>query len=323
VISVGAAAGFPRDNGFAMNQRLRIAVWLVGALGCWAATAQAGDQTSIVRAIVVEEGETANDLTCYFCSVRILGDVQGDVTSIGGSVEVDGPVSGDVVAVGGSVRLGPAARVGQDVVAIGGYVEKDPQATVLGAGAPVSAPWFFLPGQRHLAWRGVIVLIGFFAWLALIFAALLRTRRLERFAESMRRWYVTLLVGILLLAGFYFGFNFAERFGRWADWVDYGLGAILLILLGAGFAGLAYTVGGLFLPRTTFASVTIGAALLIALQLIPVGGFVVFVLVLVFALGNAVWSGLGFRGGPRSLLRPYPPPEALRPARGPLDLFPR
>lgn len=306
-----------------MNRRLRIAVWLAGALVCWAVTAQAEDQTSIVRAIVVEKGETANDLTCYFCSLRILGDVQGDVTSIGGSVEVDGPVAGDVVTVGGGVRLGPAARVGRDAVAIGGYVEKDPQATVRGTEGPVSVPWFPLPGQRHLVWPGVVVLVGFFTLLAVIFATLLRTRRLERFAESMRRWYVILPVGILLLAGFSFGFSFTERFGRWADWVDYGLAAILLILLGAGFAGLAYTIGGLFLPRTTFASVTIGAALLIALQLIPIGGFVVFVLMLVFALGNAVWSGLGFRGGPRSDLRPYPPPEALRSARGPLDLFPR
>ena len=306
-----------------MARNLRYLLLLSATLLVFPRAVMAQDRVSVVRSVVVEQGERVGDVTCYFCSVQMFGEAYGDVTAIGGNVEVDGPVSGEVVAVGGNVKLGPAARVAKDAVAVGGVADRDPQATTHENDPPVSVPWFFLPGQRHLAWRGVVVLVGFFALLALIFAALLRARRLERLAESMRRWYVTFPVGVLLLAGFSLGFNFADRLGRWADWVGYGLAAVLSILLGAGFAGLAYTVGGLFLPRTTFASVTIGAGLLIALQLIPLGGLVVFVLVLVFALGNAAWSGLGFRGGPPSPLRPYPPPIARPTPRGPLDLFPR
>ena len=306
-----------------MHPRLRVAVWLGGTLLVWGAAARAEDRTSIVRALVVEKGETATSLTCYFCSVRILGELQGDVTSIGGDVEVNGAVSGDVVAVGGAVRLGPAARVGQDAVAVGGYVQKDAQATVRGNDAPVSAPWFFLPGQRSFAWRGLVTLVSFYTLPAVLFALLLQPRRLERLGESIRKWYVSAPVGILLGAAFFFGFNFADRFGRWGDWVDYGLVAICLILVGGGFAGLAYTVGGLFLPRTTAASIAIGAAMLIALQLIPIAGFVVFFLVLVFALGSAAWTGLGFRDGRAAALRPYPPTSSRLAGRGPIDLFPR
>ncbi len=290
----------------------------------WAVTAaSAQERTSVVRTLVIERGETASDVTCYFCSVRMRGESVGDVTAIGGSVEVDGPVLGDVVAVGGDVRLGPAARVRGDAVTVGGVADKDPQATTHNNNAPVSVPWFFLPGQRLLAWRGVLGLAGFYALLAILFTALLRGRHLERLGESMRKWYLIVPVGLLLLAVFSFGFNFADRFGRWADWVDYGLAAVLLVLFGAGFAGFAYAIGEAFLLRTTAASVAIGTAALIALQLIPIAGAFAFLLVLVLALGSAAWSGLGFRGGRREPLFPYPPPRPRPTGRGPIDLFPR
>ncbi len=299
-------------------------LWVVAAMILAAARpAQGQDRTSVIRSLVVHQGERVGEVTCYFCSVRILGEVYGDVTAIGGNVEVDGPVSGDVVAVGGDVRLGPAARVAGDAVAIGGAADKDPQATTHENDPPVSVPWFFLPGQRSFAWRGILALAGFYTLPAALFALLLRGRRLERLGESLRKWYAAVPVGILLAATFSWAFNFADRFGRWADWVDYSLAAILLILLGAGFAGLAYTVGGLFLPRTTAASVAIGTVLLVALQLIPIAGFLIFLLVLVLALGTAAWSGVGFRGGRAGPLSPYPPPRPHPTGRGPIDLFPR
>lgn len=263
------------------------------------------------------------DVTCYFCLVRILGEASGDVRAIGSDVEVDGPVSGDVVAVGGNVKLGPAARTALDVAAIGGRVERNPQAATRENHPPVSVPWFFLPGQRRIAWRGILAFAGFYALPAALFAVLLRVRRLERLAESLRKWYLAVPLGILLVGAFSWAFNFADRFGRWADWVDYGLTAVLLVLLGAGFTGLAYAIGGAFLPRTTAAAVAIGGALLFALQLIPIAGFLVVLLLVVLGLGSAALSGLGFRGGSVALPPPYPPPPRRQTRGGPLDLFPR
>lgn len=307
-----------------MNSKPEQFLWVAAAMMLTVVLPARGqDRTSVIRSLVVQQGERAGDVTCYFCSVRILGEAYGDVTAIGGNVEVDGPVSGDVAAVGGDVKLGPAARVARDAVAIGGVADKDPQATTHENDPPVSVPWFFLPGQRSFAWRGIIALAGFYALPAALFALLLRARRLQRLGESLRKWYAAVPVGIFLVATFSWAFNFADRFGRWAGWVDYGLAAILLILLGGGFAGLAYAIGGAFLPRTTAASVAIGTALLIALQLIPIAGCLAFLLVLVLALGSAAWSGLGFRGGRAAPLPPYPPPRPRPTGRGPIDLFPR
>ena len=91
------------------------------------------DRTQFGRDITVGTGEEASDVTCFGCSVHILGHVAGDVTTFGGNIVVEnqGEIVGDTTSFGGSVRLDKGAKV-KDLTLFGGRLRRDPDALVAG-----------------------------------------------------------------------------------------------------------------------------------------------------------------------------------------------
>jgi hypothetical protein len=84
----------------------------------WVPAARAAkDVAEVGQDIVIPEGETAGDIACAFCSVRIHGDVKGDVAVAFGDLEVDPgrQISGDVAVLAGHVGLGEGSSVGRDL----------------------------------------------------------------------------------------------------------------------------------------------------------------------------------------------------------------
>lgn len=178
--------------------------------------------------IVIEEGETSDDVVVFGGSITVDGEVNGDAVALGGSIEVNGPVSGDVVAVGGSVDLGPEAEVDGEVVSVGGKVNKDPAARVEGKISEAAfgsglrglralrnlerrdrkahddwGDWSFSPFDRvsGLVWG--LVKIGLLALLACL-ALLLARRSVERIgaraaAETWRSGATGLVAQILFV----------------------------------------------------------------------------------------------------------------------------
>ena len=111
--------------------------------------ARDGDRVQVGQSIVVGEGETAGDLVCVGCSIRVDGSC-GDVVAIGGSVVVNGSVDGDVVTIVGSVRLDEDAAISGDVATVGGRLVRHPDAVIHGnvssqSGALVLTALFLLP----------------------------------------------------------------------------------------------------------------------------------------------------------------------------------
>ena len=106
------------------------------------------DRTQFGHEIVVGTDETASDVTCFTCSVRVRGHVAGDVTTFGGTVTVepDAEITGDTTVFGGDVRLESGAKV-RAVTVFGGKLRRDSSATIhgdvtnFGGGA---ALWLFL-----------------------------------------------------------------------------------------------------------------------------------------------------------------------------------
>ncbi|QSG03082.1 bactofilin family protein [Natranaeroarchaeum sulfidigenes] len=110
----------------------------------------AADETRTGGTVVVEEGETAEDLTVAGGTVVIDGTVEGELRVIGGTVTIDGDaedvsvlggdvritgdVSGDLQVIGGNVWIGETATVGGSVsiaagsVTIDGTVQGDVEA---------------------------------------------------------------------------------------------------------------------------------------------------------------------------------------------------
>jgi hypothetical protein len=123
-----------------------------------------GDQVHIGgRSINVGPDETAGDLVCIGCSIRVQGSC-GDVVAIGGGVDVNGRAKGDVVVIGGALRLGENAVVSGDVVTVAGRVWRDPSSVVHGQISSRSGALIFV-WMILIPTLPIIPVVAFVVWL--------------------------------------------------------------------------------------------------------------------------------------------------------------
>jgi hypothetical protein len=92
------------------------------------------DRTQYRHDIHIAAGQKAEELTCFFCSIYIAGQVAGDVTAFGGHIVISSgaAVAGDVTAFGGNVRLEDGTQVAGDIASFGGQVQKAESAKIAG-----------------------------------------------------------------------------------------------------------------------------------------------------------------------------------------------
>jgi hypothetical protein len=115
-------------------------------LACTTAFARsAEDRVSVGSDITIADGESAGDIACAFCTVRVHGEVRGDIATFFGSVKVDEGrnISGDVASLGGDLEMGQDASIGGDVAIAAGEVR-------LGSGAAIRGQQTILPGRLWL-----------------------------------------------------------------------------------------------------------------------------------------------------------------------------
>jgi hypothetical protein len=142
--------------------RLLLAVGLLLASALPAFAKGGDDRASVGNNITIAEGETAGDVACVFCSVRVHGDVRGDVAVLFGRIEVDPghTISGDLAALGADLNLGEGATVGGDVAIAAGDANLAPGAMIHGSRMVLSnRMWLLLPFAPLLILIGVIWLI--------------------------------------------------------------------------------------------------------------------------------------------------------------------
>ncbi len=277
------------------------------------AAAEPEDRMSVLRTMVVAEGETVGDALCFGCSIVVRGRVLGDAIAILGGVDVTGqagrgPVD-DVIAVGGGVHAGAAATVPASIVSVGGPVRIDPGAT---ASYDVdSLPWLHVPGQRQLFLEGVASLVAFVLVVVLAGAALVRARGIaSRDAALARAPVARGLLGAALLIAYVCVVANGRRLGRFEDLVQSALGIGLLVALVLGSTGVASLLGraAARLAGRRLSpggrSCALGAAALALLCLVPLLGAPVALAALVLACGGAVSR--------RGTLSASPPDEVSR-----------
>jgi hypothetical protein len=128
------------------------------------AQASAGeDRFQVGRNIIVQENESAGDLVCIGCSIRIDGTAQ-DVVAIGGTVLVNGTVKGDLAAVGGGVTLGESATVDGDLATVGGRLIRHPDSIVKGdVSSRTGAPIFL--GLMLVPLIPILLIVALVVWL--------------------------------------------------------------------------------------------------------------------------------------------------------------
>jgi hypothetical protein len=126
------------------------------------------DRSAVFHNITIAAGDTATDVACIGCNVRVDGSVTGDVATVGGNVTVRGSVRGDVAAVLGNVRMEDGASVGGDVAIIAGQLVRGTGATVGGEVARIPAIWVLLP---------FIIGLGILVAIVILIIELFRRRR--------------------------------------------------------------------------------------------------------------------------------------------------
>ena len=266
-----------------------------------------GDQASWFRDVVVQADESADDIICIACNVRVLGEVRDDIVTIGGDIELEGNVGDDAVALGGRVHAGPNVRIGDEADAYGGYVVEDEGAQV--KSDVTSFPYFFVPGQTRPPLVGVGVVAGVHALFVFGFAGILRRRRVENIFEIVRRRKAWVLVwgavGWIVAVGLLFAGVLIDdtRLGDRGMFIEVGIVLVALAcVVNSGLAGVSVWLGRAFRYNTGWLrAIFIGTIAILALELIPRAGFVVFALAAWLSMGAALVSR--WRSGPNGVQR--------------------
>jgi hypothetical protein len=263
------------------------------------------DRTHILRDIVIESSETANVVQCFACNVYVRGHATGDIVTVGGSIFVEGAVDGDAVAVGGGIEVRPGSKLTGGAIAIGGRVKRSGNG-VIGSDS-VSIPYAIVPGQYWPTLQGSSLLSALNLLCVGIAYTVLRAQRVEYTSDTIRfRTAVAVFAGVAALFVAWGLESLGKHMGRAEGTADIMLGVLVLMIAAAGAAGLGRRVGSIVSPKMSpLNSTLMGILALSFLELVPLFGFLVFAVGLLFSLGAALVSRLGSRGFPAPVTSPY------------------
>ena len=250
-------------------------------------------------------------IVSIFGDTNVTGTVLDAAVAVFGNTTIDGKVDGDAVAVLGNVELGPHAEIGGDVVSVLGAVRRDPAAIVHGGVQNIIAgdfggltglrtwithcllygrPLALVPG---IGWAWTLAL-GFLAFYACL--ALLCRPAIDRCVQTFERqpgqtllaaivamllWPVLLvllcitLIGIAAVPFVMAAIVCAVLFGK----------AVMLAWIGGRIAGPTALKFG----HPAFA-VLVGGAVVLALYVVPVLGFLVYNLLGILGFGAVVYT---------------------------------
>jgi uncharacterized RDD family membrane protein YckC len=271
---------------------------------------QSADSVVSIFGSSTSDGE-AGDVVSILGDTRVTGSVSDNAVAVLGNTYIDGKVDGDAVAVLGNMELGPHAEIDGNVVAVGGTLQRDPAAIVHGDVHDVfggfggvdwlrawvrhcllyARPLALAPGLGW-AWGLAFACLALYAGLALLFREGL-TQCVQTFETQPGRSVLAALIAMLLtpvlvvllfvtvigiaaVPFVVFGLFCAGLFGK----------AVMLAWLGRRVTG-RQGVGAMSHPAV---AVLIGGALVLALYLVPVLGFLVYKLLGVLGLGAVVYT---------------------------------
>lgn len=297
---------------------------------------QSGEKADAVVSVFgssTSDGE-AMDVVSVFGNTRVTGPVHDSAVAVLGNAYVDGKVDGDVVAVLGNVTLGPNAEVGGDVVAVLGTMERDPGAILHGsvqrilnfdAGGFGGFAWLntwinhcLLYGRPLAlvhglgwAWTLALGLLAFYALLALMFRSgverCVHTIETEPGHTALAALIGILLTPVLLVLLCVTVIGIAA--------VPFVVAALFCISLFGKAVMLAWLGGRISGRRPGVANhpavaVLIGGAVVLALYVVPVVGFLVYKLLGFFGFGAVVYTLVLHARARRAAAGPPPAPAS-------------
>ncbi len=121
--------------------KLVLAAFLALALLRHGSHGSGQDRVAIFSNINIDEGQTAGDVACAFCTVTIKGDVAGDVAVLFGTISADPDrtISGDVALLFSTLHLGDNDRINGDLASALSTTDIPASASVRGDRAVLSS----------------------------------------------------------------------------------------------------------------------------------------------------------------------------------------
>ena len=284
---------------------------------------------AILESIHVEPGGTLRQVTCIACTIRVEGVVEdsvflvlgqldnsgainGDAIVIGGTGVSEGSIGGNAFVVAGTLRL--LNNVVGNLIAVISTIELAEQDgrvggdvwTVIGTHSGLS-PDSVGGTIDHLGGNtvGRIILSGLvgglLAIVLMIFAALLTlnaigyallgTDRLRIIADAFTG---NAAMCFLLGVGTCFALAVIVLMMSMLLPVSLPVLVVFLVVSATGYCGLAFGIGRNLLPRLRPILATLAASvLMIGIQIIPLIGWFVLVMLWNIAVGAAILSGFG------------------------------
>jgi hypothetical protein len=188
---------------------------LVLALGT---TPLYGQQSFLLKNdIIVESGETQENVFTIGGSIHIKGKVNETAAAIGGTIIIEGEVGETVLGIGCDIILKPSARVRGDVVSLGGTLEKM-------AGTVIEGDTIYFKtdeGLRQIVQEGLLGRTGISLLPLLVIFRLIMA-------------FIWFILAIILLAIFPRQIPYASSQLRENFWPVFGTGALSIII----FTGL-------------------------------------------------------------------------------------
>jgi uncharacterized RDD family membrane protein YckC len=279
------------------------------------ATVPAGGQTDSVVAVfgsASNNGTARQDVVSVFGDTSVNGPTAGSAVAVLGNVTINADIGENVVAVLGGVTLGPAAHVHGHVVSVLGTVTQDP-AAIVDAGVERVLPEAFTSAAGLRRWVGHGLMLGrplvigsglswlwglSFALLALysILALLFREATEHCIATLNDNPGMSLVVAILAVM-----LTPLMLFLLAITVVGILVIPIALVLLfAAGLFGKTTVLGwvggrcfglraGSAVPHPA-AAVLVGGLLVMLAYLVPVLGFMVFILLSMMGYGAVLYA---------------------------------
>jgi uncharacterized RDD family membrane protein YckC len=276
----------------------------------------AGDSAQQVVSVLgstIVDGDVSTSAVAVLGDVHVNGTAGENAVAVMGDVYINGKVGGDVVAVLGNVRLGPQAVVGGQITEILGTLQRSPTASVQGRvlvlpgifqGAGGLRSWIgqcFFYGRPlapsltvSWAWWLALATLAFYLLIAAVFRdgvhRCVGTLQTHPGPSILAAFIAVLLVPVVLIALvitivgiaviplFWIALLCAGVFGRVVAiaW----LGSRCMSVFKAETGPVAQTV----------LDVLAGAVLVLALYMVPVLGFFIFVLLGVFGFGAVIYT---------------------------------
>jgi hypothetical protein len=215
--------------------------------------------------IVVEEGETQDNVISWGGEIRIEGRVTDTIINFGGTITIAGEVEKTVVGFGSDIMLKASARIKGDVISIGGTLEKDPGARIEGDtiyfGTSDEVSQFLREGLAGVFGFSLLPLLIIFKLITLVI------------------WFI---LAIILVAIFPKQITFASNQIRTSFWPIFGTGFLSIIIF-----------TGLIIFSVFLSFILIGIPILLALVTIGVVIKIFGRVVIFYFLGDWIFKAFG------------------------------